>query len=277
VLENIDYYRATRVLPDLVAGTPAPPFEAHGDESAYTVPGGKDVTVYDLGPMRSRPLFGGVTVGLTFDRAQQTGKTAPLTKGLAIFRGGADLSGEGMGLGLPIARYADGWHYPSTATVTDLSAGGQTVWRKTFDLDTVGGDAAHDYRFVPASSVGRVQVTYRMTASGVIVEVRSLGLAPGLLQVGVLNEQSAAFDDYADAAGDRTGAAFGNWQTVDGSWARLRSGALGVEWAQETAGSSQFQAGRESSPPDFNWSGLDYLFGPDFSAVDYAISIRGAG
>jgi hypothetical protein len=278
VLENIDYYRATQVLPDVVAGHASLPFVAYGDEAAYTVPGGKTVEVYDLGPVRSPPLFGSVTVGIGFDRAQHTGKTAPLTKGLAIYRGSTDLSGEGMGLGVPIARYADGWHYAATASVADVSTPGQPAWRKTFDLDMVGGDAAHGYRFVPAPSVGRVQVTYRVSADGVVrVEVRSLGLEPGMLQLGVLNEQSAAFDDYADARGSRTGAAFGNWQTVSGSWARLRSGALGVEWAQETAGDSQFQAGREASPPDFNWSGMDYLFGPGFTSVDYTVSIKAAG
>jgi hypothetical protein len=31
-------------------------------------------------------------------------------------------------------------------------------------------------------------------------------------------------------------------------------------------------------PPDFNWSGLDYIFGPDFAAhgVDYDVTIRRA-
>src|SRR2546430_9564398 len=66
-----------------------------------------------------------------------------------LFRsGGLDLAGEGMGIGLPIARYADGWHYASSASVADLpSPGGGVAWRKTFDLDMVGGDAAHGYKF----------------------------------------------------------------------------------------------------------------------------------
>ncbi|HKF77909.1 MAG TPA: glycosyltransferase [Candidatus Dormibacteraeota bacterium] len=278
VLEDIDYYRAYRVLPDLVSGHAEPPFVAVGDESRYTVPGGKTVTVYDVGRLRSQPLFGDVAVGLDLGRTPRQGKTAPLTKGLLIERGGADLTGEGMGVGVPIARYADGWHYPGTATVADLSTPGQTTWRKTFDLDMVGGDNAHGYRFQPAPSVGRVEVTYRVSSrTGVVhIEVRSLGLAPGLLQLAVLNEQSAAFDDYADASGTRAGPAFGNWETVSGPWARLRAGALGVEWAQTAAGSSQFEAGRELSPPDFDWSGLDYLFGPGFTSVAYDVSIRAA-
>ena len=150
-------------------------------------------------------------------------------------------------------------------------------WRtKTFDLDRVGGDAAHCYKFDRAPSGGRVQVTYRPSPTGVRIEIRSLGLAPGVQQVAILNEQSAAFDDYADATGSRTGAAFGNWMTVGGSWARLRSGTLGVEWSQEVAGRSELHAGRELSPPDFDWSGLDYVFDGGFTAVDYAVSIKGA-
>jgi hypothetical protein len=277
VLEDIDYYRAHQVLPDLVAGRPTEPFVAYGDQSAYTVPGGKTVTVYDLGPMRSDPLFGDVTVGVESGHAPARGKTAPLAKGLVIQRAGVDLAGEGMGIGVPIARYEDGWHYPSTAAVTELTTPDGWAWRKTFVLDTVGGDAAHGYVFVPARSVGRIEVTYRVSQEGVVhVEVRSLGLASGMLQLAVLNEQSAAFDDYADAQGTRTGAQYPSWQTVGGSWARLRSSTLGVEWVQEAAGNSQFQAGRELSPPDFDWSGLDYVFGPGFTAVDYAVRIQAA-
>jgi hypothetical protein len=277
VLEDIDYYRAHQVLPDLVAGHASQPFVAHGDQAAYTVPGGKTVTVYDLSPMRSAPLFGDVTVGMAFGDAPSRGKTAPLTKGLLIQRAGADVAGEGMGIGVPIARYADGWHYASSAEVTDLSAPGATVWRKTYDLDMVGGDAAHDYRFVAAPSVGRVEVTYRVAPGGVVtVSVRSLGLAPGVQQVAVLNEESAAFDDFADASGAHVGAAFGNWMAVSGPWARLRSGSLGIEWAQQVAGRSELHAGRELTPPDFDWSGLDYLFDAGFTSVDYTVSIRGA-
>jgi cellulose synthase/poly-beta-1,6-N-acetylglucosamine synthase-like glycosyltransferase len=273
VLENIDYYRAHRVLPDLVAGQASPPFLAYGDESAYTVPGGKVVTVYSMGPT-SASLFGDVAVGVESGQGPQNGRTAPLAKGLLVERGGAVVTGEGMGLGVPIARYADGWRYPGSATVADVSTPAGRAWRKTFDLDMVGGDAAHGYRFVPAPSAGRVQVTYRVQPDGKIaIDVRPLGLAPGLLGVTVLNEQSAAFDDYADGQGALIGPAFGRWQPVTGPWARLRSGTLGIEWAQTTAGSSQFQAGRELSPPDFDWSGMDYIFGPRFTGVDYTVSI----
>src|SRR5207302_1454105 len=157
---------------------------------------GKRVYVYRVGPL-SRPLFADVGAGLEFGQAPQRGKTAPLAKGLLIQKAGADVTGEGMGFGVPIARYADGWHYPGTAVTTDLSTPGATAWRKTYDLDMVGGDLAHGYRFQRAPSAGRVQVTYRLSGARVTVEVRPLGLAPGLQGLTVLNEQSATFDDYA--------------------------------------------------------------------------------
>jgi hypothetical protein len=115
-----------------------------------------------------------------------------------------------------------------------------------------------------------------VSGGGVRVEVRSLGLAPGLLELAMLNEQSAAFDDYADAHSTRIGSGFGNWQPVSGSYARLRAGSLGVEWAQQAAGGSQFLAGREAVPPDFDWSGMEYVFDSRFTSVDYTITIQGA-
>jgi hypothetical protein len=151
------------------------------------------------------------------------------------------------------------------------------VWRKTFDLDVVGGDSAHGYRFQPAPSVGRMEVTYRLGSGGQVqVTVRSLGLAPGLQQIEVLNEESAAFDDMAEPGVTRLGADFGRWQPVAGGWARLRSSSLGIEWAQDRVPSAELDAGRELAPPDFDWSGLDYLFDAGFRSADYTVSIRRA-
>jgi hypothetical protein len=273
VVENIDYYRATTIWPDLVTGQASEPFVSVGLTSTHIVPGGKRVYVYRVGPLQSMPLLGDVSLGLEFGQAPQRGKTAPLTKGLVIQKAGADAAGEGMGFGVPIARYSDGWHYPGTAVTTDLSTPGATVWRKTYDLDMVGGDLAHSYRFQRAPSAGRVEVTYRLTGGHVKVEVRPLGLAPGMLGLTVLNEQSAVFDDFADGTTKKIGPAFGNWEAVSGGYARLRAGSLGIEWLQSAAGNSTFHAGREVAPPDFDWSGLEYDFGSDFRGVDYTIDI----
>jgi hypothetical protein len=273
VVENIDYYRASTVWPDLVSGQASEPFVSVGLTSTHIVPGGKHVYVYRVGPLQSKPLLGDASLGLEFGQAPQRGKTAPLTKGVVIQKAGADVTGEGMGFGVPIARYPDGWHYSGTAVTTDLSTPGATVWRKTYDLDMVGGDLAHGYRFQRAPSAGRIEVTYRLTGGHVKVEVRPLDLRPGMLGLTVLNEQSAVFDDFADGTTKKIGPAFGNWEAVSGGYARLRAGSLGIEWVQSAAGNSTFHAGREIAPPDFDWSGLEYDFGSGFRGVDYTIDI----
>jgi len=283
VLEDIDYYRAHAILPDLTRGQAADPFLLVGNEpGAYSVPGGKRVYVYQLGPVPPFELTSGIRATVQLGNQPARGKTAPLAKGAVLLVGQQDVTGEGMGFGVPIVQYPDGWHYPGHAAVSNLSTSSATAWRKTFELDMVGGDAAHGYRFEPAPSVGRVEVTYRLRLvkgkGDIDVEVRVLSLDRGVLKVGMFNEQSAAFDDFAygrgaGVLGTRQGPDFGPWQTVSGEWARLRSNTLGVEWGQQVAGDSEFRAGRESAPPDFDWSGLDYIFGPDFRSVDYTVTI----
>jgi hypothetical protein len=106
---------------------------------------------------------------------------------------------------------------------------------------------------VPARSVGRVEVTYRLASGQLQVTVRSLGLEPGVT---------------------RLGAGFGRWQPVAGAWARLRSGSLGIEWAQDQVAGAELDGGRELAPPDLDWSGLDYVFDGGFRSADYTVSIR---
>ncbi|MHB8573307.1 MAG: glycosyltransferase [Candidatus Dormibacteria bacterium] len=50
VVEDIDYYHATSVLPDLARGRASGPFQALGDESLYQSPGGKRVYAFRLTP-----------------------------------------------------------------------------------------------------------------------------------------------------------------------------------------------------------------------------------
>jgi hypothetical protein len=129
---------------------------------------------------------------------------------------------------------------------------------------------------VAVPSRGTVDVTYTVDSTGVSIVVRPLWLAPGFTQLGILNEQSAAFDDFADATQTLVGPGFPNWIAVEGSWGRLRSASLGVEWSVPAIPGSELHAGRELIGTDFDWAGLDYLFPPTFAGTAYHINVQEA-
>ena len=276
VVENISYYRATAVFPSLASGYATPPFASLGAKSRYQVSGGKSVYAYGLGAVCfARPIFTGVTAQLAPMPAQ--GKTAILGKGVTLRVGGEGVAGEGMGFGVPIVRYQDGWVYARSVTDTDLSTPTSTVWKRTFELDEMGGDAAHRYAFVPVPSRGQIEVTYSVDATGVAIAVKPLWIAPGSQEVGILNEQSAAFNDFAaEGQPALVGAAFPGWIPVRGSWARLRSASLGVEWSVPAIRGAALYGGRELVPPDFDWAGLDYLYPASFAGASYHINVQEA-
>src|SRR5207247_7582188 len=125
-----------------------------------------------------------------------------LGMGAARACGGREWAGEGMGLGVPVVRYPDGWVFPRTSTTVDLSTSTQSIWRRRFELDEMGGDAVAggSFDFTPVTSRGRIAVTYTVDSSGITIEVEPLQLAPGYTQVGILNEESGAFNDFADSS-----------------------------------------------------------------------------
>jgi cellulose synthase/poly-beta-1,6-N-acetylglucosamine synthase-like glycosyltransferase len=258
VLEDISYYRATEVFSELASGKAELPFASLGLQTAYQAGDGKPAYVYRLLP----PLSLASTA---------EGKTAALAKGMTM---GVGATGEGMGFGVPIVRYPDGWVYSRTST-TDQT--GSSTWRRTFELDEIGGDAAHRYAFVPIASRGAVEVTYTMDGAGLSISVKPLWLAPGYMQIGILNEQSAAFNDFAaENQPPLVDQSFGRWMSVEGGWARLRSQSLGVEWSLPALPGAQLFAGRELAAPGFDWAGLDYMFGSDFAGAAYRINVGAA-
>ena len=275
MVEDISYYRATAVFPDLAAGRPSLPFKSLGLQSSYHVYGGKPVYAYTFGTaVFSQSIFPGVDATVLPSPGQ--GKTAPLAKGVNLKVAGSDVGGEGMGFGVPIVRYGDGWVYSRTATTVDIESASSTIWKRTFQLDEIGGDAAHSYSFIPIASRGAVEVTYTVEATGVSVMVHPIWLAPGFTQVGILNEQSAAFSDYADATQTLIGARFPSWVSVEGGWGRLRSATLGVEWSAPAIAGAELHAGRELISSDFNWAGMDYLFPSSFAGASYHINVQEA-
>ena len=275
VVEDISYYRATSVFPELASGTATAPFEPLGDKSSYLTPGGKPVYAYRMGAaLDQQSIYPGVDAAVR--PLPREGKTALLGKGLTLIVDGHGVAGEGMGFGVPIVHYPDGWVYPRTVTTVDLSTGRQASWRRIFQLDEIGGDAMHAYSFVAVKSRGQIEVTYSVDASGLSVVVTAVRLDPGYTQVAVLNEESAAFNDFADVSTTQVGAAFGNWVAVHGDWARLRSSSLGVEWSVPAIAGAQLYAGREFAPPGFDWAGLDYIFSGPFRGAVYRINVQEA-
>jgi cellulose synthase/poly-beta-1,6-N-acetylglucosamine synthase-like glycosyltransferase len=277
VLEDISYYHATSVFPDLARGGDAsPPFVRLGDQGAYAAAGGKDVQAYVVGPVcLLRTLWTGVTAALP--TTSGPGKTSALAKGVTLRVAGGSAAGEGMGFGAPIVHYPDGWVYARTYTDIDLSTATRTVWRRTFELDEMGGDVVHGYAFVPVASRGDIAVTYTVDSAGVSVAVVPLRLAPGYSEVGLLNEESSSFDDLAAAAHSTVlGSAIGGWVPLPGSWARLRSGSLRVEWAVHSLPGAALRGGREHVPPQFDWAGLDYIVPAPFNGASYRIDVQEA-
>src|SRR5437773_233850 len=275
IVENISYYRATAVFPELARGAPTPPFGPLGQERSYQAAGGKQVYAYSVGgPRDLQAILPGVYAAI--QPGQQDGKTAQLAEGVTLVAGVRDAAGEGMGLGVPIVRYPDGWVFPRTSTTVDLSTTTQSVWRRTFELDEMGGDAVAGggFDFTPVASRGRITVTYTVDASGITIEVEPLQLAPGYTQVGILNEESGAFNNFADSSQTLIDSRFGSWVPVTGEWARLRSGRLGVEWSLPSLPGAQLYGGREVNAPSFDWAGLDYIFSGPFTGARYHINVQ---
>jgi cellulose synthase/poly-beta-1,6-N-acetylglucosamine synthase-like glycosyltransferase len=275
VFEGISYYRATSLFPDLASGHATPPFQPLGEQLQYQAAGGKPVFAYRLGTeLQTQMIYPGVNACI--ESAPGEGKSSSLAKGAVLEIAGKDAAGEGMGFGVPIVHYGDGWVYSRTSTTVDVSTGGTAIWKRTFQLDEIGGDKAHNYAFVPIVSRGAIEVTYTIDATGMSIVVRPIWLAPGSTQVGILNEQSAAFDDFADDRQTLVGQPFGSWVPVNGTWGRLRSANLGVEWSVPAIAGAELHAGRELTAPDLNWAGLDYLFLATFTGTDYHINVQEA-
>jgi hypothetical protein len=203
-----------------------------------------------------------------------TGKTAPLAKGAFL----AGAAGEGVGFGVPIVRVEDGWWFPAPESPLVLEPDGRG-WTRTYDLalHEVDGPDGRFLRFERGESRGRVAVTYRARPGALAVQVRVQQAPAGLQQIVLLNEESAAFDDYADTGGGRRGEAVGSWSRVTGDWARFRSAALGLEWAVPAPPpGGRFFAAREAREPVLDFSGLEWVLGPEVRSVDYEIQVRRA-
>jgi cellulose synthase/poly-beta-1,6-N-acetylglucosamine synthase-like glycosyltransferase len=276
VTEDIGYYRLPAIFPELVRGNPKAPFSALGSQAAYTVPGGKRAFAYTLPPER---FCAWVTDSALAEigplEEPHLGKTAALAKGLVLETLQGPVAGEGMGFGAPLVRYPEGDYFSGSATVVDISTPLQAGWLKTFQLDRLGVDGDRSFEAVP--SRGQVEVTYLLSGGTVDITVTATGLTSGFQQFVVLNEQSSAFDDFADPTQTRIGTQVGSWRPVSGDWGRFRSGALGLEWSLPRLPAAEgMYAARETRSPGIDFSGIEYVFGPGFTGVEYQVNVSKA-
>jgi len=125
-----------------------------------------------------------------------------------------------------------------------------------------------------APSRGTISVTYRVQAGIVDIVVAPPSLQPGFQQVVLLNEESSGFDDFADPTHTWIGEQVGPWRPVTGDWGRFRSSALGIEWSlSRPAEAEGMYAARELRSPDIDFSGVEYVFGPDFAGTRYRVTV----
>lgn len=241
VVEDIDYYRASAVFPQLASGQASAPFSRlNGD--AYVVPGGKPVHAYRLNAdAYQAPLPGPLTIELPL-AAPGTGPH---------LAGPAGSAAGGAGLGSPRLHTAAGWLEPDSGEVADLSSPSRTSWRKTYAF----------------SGAGRVEVVYSVVGSTVQVSARALELSPSVDGVALLNQESASFDDFADSSQTVTGAALWGSVAPSGAWARLRSQTLQMEWSVPARAGVDLSAQRTGDA-----AGLDFTFGPGWTGADYSIT-----
>lgn len=274
-LEDIDYYRASLVFPSLARGRAQPPFiEVGGD--TFSVPGGKPVHLYRLAPPQVEVLPG-IALAAPDDAVPGTGRTASLARGPHLVGQTGSMAGEGAGFGVPIARFDDGWWFPGPGS--SLAVDGAGTWVRVYQLtlrerETSGGRFAG---FETGPSHGEIRVSYRPGPGTIGIELRAQHWRPGLREVVILHEESAAFDDLADPRRSLRGDGIGSWNPVPAAWARLRSGWLGVEWELPAppAGGTMYAA-RELQLPDFDFSGLEWDLPPGLTSADYTISLRRA-
>jgi hypothetical protein len=225
-------------------------------------------------------LGNGVSLAATDGDWPARGKTAALARGAVLQVRSSDVAGEGLGFGVPVAHFQDGWWFaaPSAGSLRESPDGG---WTRTFDLTLreVDDPSGRFLRFEPGPSHASFEVTYRPgLPRGFKVVVRRVGpTAPGLEEVVVLNEESASFNDLATARRTLLGSHIGSWVPITHtSWARLRSSARGVEWSMPAPPpGATWHAARELWPArGIDFSGIEYSFGPDFNSFGYQVAVR---
>ena len=171
-----------RSFPTWRVGHVAAPFTLLGDQARYQAPGRQArLFAYRLGAeLYTQPIFPGVDACI--ESSPGAGKTAPARQGRDVEVAGADIVGRGHGFRRPDRPVPRRLGLLRTAhDVVDTSSASSSTWTRTFQLDEIGGDAAHGYTFAPIASRGSIEVTYTVDSTGLSVAVRPLWLDARLL------------------------------------------------------------------------------------------------
>lgn len=83
------------------------------------------------------PLSNRLSVRLYNDSRPRCMETAPIQKGLVLVIGNQEVIEEGMGFGVPVAKYSDKTYFSSTANVSFQKNPSIHNLKKTFVLDTI--------------------------------------------------------------------------------------------------------------------------------------------
>ena len=246
-------------------------------------------------------------------------KIADLQKGLILMLDGVELVGEGIGFGVPIIKDAKNTFFSGTSRVLVFQQNGVFRIRKEYSMDRVSRETLGnarlenrrarvliDYlsalyqrhrhlrflwfkdlssrlgvraRFVSASSIGKVIVTYEVVRRKIRVHVDFGSIsADGVEALFVLNEQSSAyFRTYLDSNGsrffdDRIGA----WEDVTAGWASVFGTQRNVGFRVKRVANSALRRGREFLLGSMDWVGLDYELAPGTRIFEYEIDLLGA-
>ena len=130
--------------------------------------------------------------------------------------------------------------------------------------------------FVQTKPVGSVIMVYNIEPPYVRIKAEfRLFHNTGVQEIYLLNEQSSRhFRKYYDSNGSVLfDTNIGAWETVDASWACLRSVENNVGFRLWKHKGAVLHRGREFLDGTFDWIGLDYEAGPENLRFDYDIEL----
>lgn len=265
------------------------------------------------------PVTEDTSLRLYSDTRPHNHHIANLQKGLILVHKGTEHVGEGAGFGVPVARYLSKTYFSGTSKIHVSKRGDCPTVTKQFILDMISQkqlgavkiekkpvhkltryvdelyrkhrrlrlltlaklsrSLSYQTSFVKAKPVGSVDVTYRIKAPILQVDVRLDMLVKDKLEaVFLLNEQSSRFlREYVDSSGvvllDRQ---IGAWEKVEADWACMLNDRSRIGFRLWKTKDADLCRGREYLKDTFDWAGLDYEIRPETTRFAYEIELIGS-